>query len=82
MYGLPENVRVWACDASMHLSFPSIGFVCFCMSDVISSFRSLRARSQVFALQILLAVCMLVGMVVRAKADSVSFMNCVQSAFL
>ena len=77
--------------------------LCFCMSEVISSFRNLRARSQVFALlmlflcvilhtmssgkslqllcilpfgmlylsvismmfvKILLAVCMLVGMVV------------------
>ena len=86
------------------------------MSEGISSFRSLRARSQVFALlvlflcvilhtmssgkslqllcmlclsaicmmfmKIMLAVCMLVGMVVRAKADSVSSVNCVQSAFL
>ena len=89
------------------------------MSEVISSFRSLRAGSQVFSLlmlflcvilhtmssgkslqllcilpfgmlclsainmmfvKILLAVCMLVGMVV--KADSVSSVNCVQSAFL
>ena len=91
------------------------------MSEVISSFRSLRAGSQVFALlmlflyvilhtmfsgksmqllcifpfrmlclsaismmfvKIMLAVCMLVGVVVRAKADSVSSVNCVQSAFL
>ena len=91
------------------------------MSEVISSFRSLRSVSQVFALlmlflcvilhtmssgkrlqllcilpvgmvclsaismmfvKIMLAVCILVGMVVRAKADSVSSVNCVQSAFL
>ena len=90
------------------------------MSEVISSFRSLRAGSHVFALlmlfslilhtmssgkslqllcilafgmlclsaismmfvKIMLVVCMLVGMVVRAKADSVSSVNCVQSAFL
>ena len=32
--------------------------------------------------KILLAVCILVGMVVRSKADSVSSVNCVQSAFL
>ena len=32
--------------------------------------------------KILLAVCMLVGVVVCAKADSVSSVNCVQSAFL
>ena len=77
------------------------------MSEVISSFRSLRAGSQVFALLMLflcvilhtmssgkslqllcmfvktmLAVCILVGMVVGAKADSVSSVNCVQLAFL
>ena len=106
-----------ACDPNEHLSDPFICFfLCFCMSEVISSFRSLRAGSQVFALlmlflcvilhtmssgkslqllcilpigilclsaismmfvKILLAVCMLVGMVVRAKADSVSSVNCV-----
>ena len=91
------------------------------MSEVISSFRSLRSGSQVFALlmlflcvilhnmssdkslqficilpfgmlclsaismmfvKIMLAVCMLVGMVGWAKADSVSSVNCVQSVFL
>ena len=91
-----------ACDPNERLSAPSI-CLCFCMSEVISSFRSLRAGSQVFALlmlflwvilhtmssvkslqllcilpfgmlclsaismmfvNILLAVCMLVGMVV------------------
>ena len=90
-------------------------------SEVISSFKSLRAGSQVLALlilflcvilhtmfsgkslhllcilpfgmlclsaismmfvKILLAVCILVGMVVWAKADSVSSVNCVQSAIL
>ena len=86
------------------------------MSEVISSFKSLTAGSQVFALlmffwfilhtmwsgkslqllcllpfgtvylsvismmfvKIMLSVCMLVGMVVLAKADSVSFVNIVQ----
>ena len=28
MYGLQKNVRVCACDPSVHLSVPSIGFVC------------------------------------------------------
>ena len=43
-----------ACDPSVHLSVPSIGFVyVFCMSEVISSFRSLRTGSQVFALLII-----------------------------
>ena len=41
----------------------------------------LSAISMMFV-KILLAVCMLVGMVVWAKADSVSSVNCVQSAFL
>ena len=108
-----------ACDPSERLDAPSICFVC--MSEVISSFRSLRAGSQVFSfrmlflrlilhtmssgkslkllcilpfgilclsaismmlVKIMLAVCILVGMVVWAKADSVSSVNCVQSAFL
>ena len=39
-----------ACDPSERLSAPSDMFcLCFCMSEVISSFRSLRAGSQVFA---------------------------------
>ena len=91
------------------------------MSEVISSFRSLRAGSQGFPLlmlfllvilhtmssgkslqlicilsfgklclsaismmfvKIMLAVCILVGMVVLAKPDSVSSVNCIQSALL
>ena len=51
MHGLPENVHgvpvIPVCILSVH----SIGFVyVFYMSEVISSFKSLRARSQVFAL--------------------------------
>ena len=41
----------------------------------------LSAISMMFV-KILLAVCILVGMVVLAKADSVSSVNSVQSAFL
>ena len=41
----------------------------------------LSAISMMFV-KIMLAVCMLVGMVVRVKADSVSSINCVQSALL
>ena len=46
--------RVWSsrecacctCDPTVHLSVPSIGFVyVFCMSEVIFSFKSLRAGS-------------------------------------
>ena len=39
-----------ACDPNGRLSTPSI---CFCMSEVISSFRSLRAGSPVFAVLML-----------------------------
>ena len=42
-----------ACDPSVHLSVSSISLVVFCMSEVISSFKSLRAGSQVFALLML-----------------------------
>ena len=59
--------RVWsstecaccACDLSVHLSVPSICFVC--MSEVISSFKSLRAVSHMFALFCVLRVCELFG---------------------
>ena len=55
-----EECACCACDPSVHLSVPSIGFVCvfFCMSEVISSFKSLRARSQVFAL-LMLFLCVI-----------------------
>ena len=53
MYGLPKKTACWVCDPSVHLSVPSIGCLCFCMSEVISSFKSLRAGSQVFALLML-----------------------------
>ena len=61
--------RVWssneclccACDPSVHLDVSSTGFVyvyVLCMSGVISSFRSLRAESQVFAL-LMLFLCVI-----------------------
>ena len=46
-------------------------FGMFCLSSISMMF-----------VKIMLAVCMLVGIVVLAKADSVSSVNCVQSAFL
>ena len=46
-------------------------FGIFCLSAIRMMF-----------VKILLAVYMLVGIVVRAKANSVSSVNCVQSAFL
>ena len=49
-----------ACDHSVHLSVPSIGFVyvCLCMSEFISSSKSLRVGSQVFAL-LMLFLCVI-----------------------
>ena len=52
--------RIWsskecACDPSVHLSVSSI---CFCMSEVISSFKSLRAGSQVLTL-LMLFLCVI-----------------------
>ena len=60
--GLLDRPCVWssrecaccACDPSVHLSVPSIGFcLCFCMSEVISSFKSLRTGSHVFSFPML-----------------------------
>ena len=99
----------FVCDPSVHLDVPTI---CCCMSEVISSFKSLRAGSQGFALLVLfrcvivytmwsgnslqllchlwyiafvfhrndvcqyyIAVCMLVGIVIWAKTDSVLSVN-------
>ena len=105
----------------MHLSVPSICFVCVFVCWKTSSFKSLRAGSQVFALlmlflwvslhtmwsakclqlqcilpfgtlclsaismlfvKIMLAVCMLVGMVVWTKADSCVFRELCPVSFL
>ena len=43
-----------ACDLSVHLYAPSICLLCFCISEVISLFKSLRAGSQVVSLLMLL----------------------------
>ena len=53
MYGLPKNVRI------VHV-IPVCIYVCLCffMSEIISSFKSLRAGSQVFAL-LMLSVCVI-----------------------
>ena len=57
-----------ACDPNEHLSAPSIGFVCvFVRREVISSFRSLRARSQVFALLVLF-LCVIVHTMSSGKS--------------
>ena len=47
------------CNPSMSLDVPFTGLfmcVCVCVTEVISSFRSLRAGSQVFALLVLFLV--------------------------
>ena len=49
MYSLPKNVPVIPVQCTSKCSFHRL---CFCMSEVISSFKSLRAGSQVFALLI------------------------------
>ena len=57
---LPKNeCACCTCDPSVHLSVPSIGFVyVFVRPEVISSFRSVRAGSQVFAL-LMLFLCVI-----------------------
>ena len=65
--------RVWsskecACDPSVHLSVPSIGFVYVkSMSEVISSFWSLRAGSQVFA-PLMLFLCVILHIIWSSKS--------------
>ena len=62
--------RVWsykecaccACDPSVHLSVPSIGFV-----YVISSFKSLGAGSQMFAL-LMLFLCVILNTMWSGKS--------------
>ena len=58
--------RVWvskecvcfACDHSVRQDAQTICFICgVCMSDVISSLKSLRAGSQVFALVMFVSLC-------------------------
>ena len=52
MYGLPQKCACCACDPSVQLSVRYICFVCVFV-EVISSFKSLGAGSQVFALLML-----------------------------
>ena len=68
--------RVWsskecawcACDPSVH---PKCSFhrfcLCFCMSEVISSFKSLRAGAQVFAL-LMLFLCVILHTIWSGKS--------------
>ena len=57
-----------ACDPSELLDASSHMFcLCFCMSEIISSFRSLRAGSQVFAL-LMLFLCVIVHTMSSGKS--------------
>ena len=56
-----------ACVPSVHLSIPSIGFVCVLYVESISSFKSLRAESQVFAL-LLLFLCVILHIMWSGKS--------------
>ena len=58
-----------ACDPSERLDAPSICFVlCFCMSEVISSIRSLRVGSQAFALFFMFFLCVYVHTMSSGKS--------------
>ena len=52
MYGLPKSVCVVPAQLASKCSFHMF-CLCFCISKVISSFRSLRSGSRVFALLML-----------------------------
>ena len=52
-----EDCVCCVCDPSVHLHVSSMCLVC-CVSEVISSFKSLRAGSQAFAL-LMLFICVI-----------------------
>ena len=56
-----------ACGPSEHLDAPYICLFVFCMSEVISSFRSLRTGSQVFAL-LMLFLCVILHTMSSGKS--------------
>ena len=56
-----------ACGPSERLDSPSIGCLCFCMSEVNSSFIRLRAGSQVFAL-LMLFLCVILHTMSSGKS--------------
>ena len=56
-----------ACDPNERLSAFHMFYLCFCMSEVISSFRSLRAGSQVFAL-LMLFLCVILHTMSSGKS--------------
>ena len=58
MYGLPNNVYVVHVIQCVSRCSVHRFYLCLCMSEAISSFKSLREGSQVFALPVLL-LCMI-----------------------
>ena len=59
MYGLPKNVCVVPVIPVCRSKCSFHRFcLCFCMSEIISSFKSLRAGSQVFSL-LMLFLCVI-----------------------
>ena len=71
-----------ACDPNEHLSGPSIMLcLCFCMSESIASFRSLRAGSQVFAL-LMLFICLILHTMTSGKSMPVGICACLPSVCL
>ena len=63
MYGLPENVCV--APVSPVCIFHRFVYV-FCMLEIISSFKRLRAESQVFAL-LMLFICVILNTIIISK---------------
>ena len=68
MYGLLKNVCVCTCSPSDHLDDPSMfDLYFFCISEVFSTFRSLRAGSQVFTL-FMLFLCVILHTMSSGKS--------------
>ena len=65
MYGLPKSVCVVPV-IPMSVLLPYV-CLCFCMSEVISSFRSLRAGSHVFA-PLMLFLCVILHTMSSGKS--------------
>ena len=70
MYGLDSFIECvcCACSLSERLDAPFMFCLCSCMLEVISSFRSLRAGSQVFALLMLFLCVILHTICLRIRA--------------
>ena len=67
-----------ACDPSVYLSVHSIGCLRFCMSEVISSFKSLRAGSHVCSL-LMLFLCVILHTMWSGKSLQLVCCACLPS---